>query len=375
MTSVLPGAPAAAPLARVTGQTVGSGSYAPEDVTLLMRPMTLAPTDVAEKERLIQSGERHYSEMISEEAAPTRVHQSLYTKVLQQNARRMAEEVQSLALGIEAHFTGPTIALVSFARAGLPLGVLLYRALENMGHRVRHYGISIIRDKGIDRVALDAIIAAHGAENLVFVDGWTGKGAISDELQRSLADDPRFPGEPPFVVLADPCGKAWMAASSDDWIIPSGILGGTVSGLVSRSILPQDGGLHGCVVYDHLREHDVTRDFIEVVDLQRVLLNRWVPARPWTRRQREQLQQSALSVVDSMARDLGITNLNRIKPGIAEATRAVLRRVPDSVFVRDREDPDVRLLMHLTERQGVPVEEVGERIGPYRALTVIRRAS
>lgn len=364
-----------APLARVNGQTVGSGSYLPKDVTLLMRPMTLAPTDVAEKERLIQSGERHYSEMISNEVAPTLTHQSLYAKVLRQNARRMAEEVQALALGIEAHFTGPSIALISFARAGLPLGVLLYRALENMGHSVRHYGISIIRDKGIDRVALEAVIEAHGADNIVFVDGWTGKGAVSDELQCSLAGDPRFTGEPPLVVLADPCGKAWMAASSDDWIIPSGILGGTVSGLISRSILPQDGGLHGCVVYDHLREFDVTRNFIEAVDMHRALLETSVPARPWAPSERALLQHDALSVVDSMARDLGITNLNRIKPGIAEATRAVLRRVPDSVFVRDREDPDVQLLMHLTERQGVPVEEVGERIGPYRALTVIQRAS
>ena len=145
----------------------------------------------------------------------------------------MASEVQSLALALNAACTGPGIALVSFVRAGLPLGVLLRRALVEMGRDARHYGISIIRDRGIDTVALEAIIRLHGAENIVFVDGWTGKGAISGELARTLADDTRFPAGPRLVVLADPCGRAWLAASAQDWTIPSGILGATVSGLVS----------------------------------------------------------------------------------------------------------------------------------------------
>ena len=36
--------------------------------------------------------------------------------------------------------------------------------------------------------------------------------------------------DPRLVVLADPCGRAWLAASAEDWLIPSGILGATVSG-------------------------------------------------------------------------------------------------------------------------------------------------
>ena len=117
--------------------------------------------------------------MIGLEQAPSDVHQRLYARALLQNGARMASEVQSLALALNAACTGPGIALVSFVRAGLPLGVLLRRALVEMGRDARHYGISIIRDRGIDTVALEAIIRLHGAENIVFVDGWTGKGAIS----------------------------------------------------------------------------------------------------------------------------------------------------------------------------------------------------
>lgn len=92
-----------------------------------------------------------------------------------------------------ARYQGASIALVSFVRAGLPLGVLLRRALVEMGRDARHYGISIIRDRGIDSVALEAIIKAHGAENIVFVDGWTGKGAIGGPDSRQPGGRRAFP--------------------------------------------------------------------------------------------------------------------------------------------------------------------------------------
>jgi len=80
-------------------------------------------------------------------------------------------------------------------------------------------------------------------------------------------------------------------------------------------------------------------------------------------------------VVSALATRFDIGNLNRVKPGIAEATRAVLRRVPDRVLVRDRNDSDVQLLLHLTERAGVTVEEAGADLGPYCAVTIIRSAN
>lgn len=356
-------------------ETVGSGSYSPEDVHLLLRVLCVAPTGVEEKERLIQSGERHYSEIITQESAPLGVHKSLYEKTLAQNSDRMARDVEALALGVAERFTGPTIALVSFVRAGLPLGVLLRRSLIDQGRDVTHYGISIVRDRGIDTVAMEVIIEKHGAENIVFVDGWTGKGAISGELTRSFENDVRFSDPLPLVVLADPCGKAWMAASSEDWIIPSGILGATISGLVSRSIWPNDEGLHGCVVYDHLHEHDVSVSFIEAIELKRKALSPCFPALPWLVDEKANLQKWTLSVIDRVAKDAGITNLNRIKPGIAEATRAVMRRVPDRVMVQSLADEDVQLLNLLTQRTGIEIEEVGDYIAPYRAITVIQRVS
>lgn len=355
--------------------TVGSGSYVRGDVHVLLRPVRIGATDVDEKERLIQTNQKHYSEMLSQEHAPDALHRQLYASALACNGARMAADVQALALGLHRACTGPVIVLVSFVRAGLPLGVLLRRALLDLGREVHHYGISIVRDRGIDRVALEAIIQAHGAENIIFVDGWTGKGAIAGELEHTLAGDPRFPGRPRLVVLADPCGRAWLAASAEDWVIPCGLLGATVSGLVSRSIWPAEGGLHGCVMYEHLHGHDVTREFIERIEVERHALGVVQPAAPWTGEQRQAFQSAAGRVVSTFAERHSITNLNRVKPGIAEATRAVLRRVPDQVLVRDRNDSDVQLLLHLAARAGVQVREAGAELGPYRALTLIRSAN
>lgn len=350
------------------------GSYRPADVEFLLRPLQIEVTSAEEKERLIQSRQRHYSEMIGAENPPTPVHQQLFTEALAQNAQRMAEDVAALAAALDARYTGPSIALVSFVRAGVPLGALLRRALVDRGREVRHYGLSIIRDRGIDWVALEAVIARHGAANIVFVDGWTGKGAIAGELRRCLRGDSRFVGEPPLVTLADPCGHAWLAPSSDDWLIPSGILGATVSGLISRTIWTEDGGYHGCMLYENLRPHDVTDYFVETVDaLRRGLTAPVAAAQPWSAEQRQALQGSARQTIDALAARFDIDNPNRIKPGIAEATRAVLRRVPESVLVRARGDQDVQLLLHLAASVGIEVEEAGAALGPYRAVTIIKR--
>ena len=53
-----------------------SGSYKPEDVQFLLQPIEMAYTPVAEKEQLIQSGQCHYSDMLSQEPAPSAKHKA-----------------------------------------------------------------------------------------------------------------------------------------------------------------------------------------------------------------------------------------------------------------------------------------------------------
>jgi len=349
-----------------------SGSYALGDVEFLLRPMELAPTPVELKERLIQSGARHYAEMISAESAPDAVYLDLYEAALTRNGPRLARDVAALALAL-AQRPGREVVLASLARAGTPIGVLLRRALCTLGRPVRHVSLSIVRGRGVDRAALDAILERDDAAAVVFVDGWTGKGAIADELTAEVAEYNRLRGvtlNAELTVVADLGGFAGLAATADDYLIPSSILGAVVSGLVSRTILPRSAGFHGCVFYESLAAHDRSRAFVERLA---PLVDAALPhsrAATWDPESRRALRTRSEGFVAWALDRYGVGDRNRVKPGVGEATRALLRRVPERVLVQDECSADVQHLRLLAARLAVPVERHPDM--PYRAATIIR---
>jgi hypothetical protein len=355
--------------ARPAAETPFSGSYAPQDVTFLLKPVTLQPTSVAEKERLIQSGRRHYSEMIPPESVPGEAYLVLYRDALARNAPRLAQDVASLAAALADLREGREVVIASLARAGTPIGVLLVRALRRLGLGATHYSVSIIRDRGLDAQALAHIAARHDPRDVIFVDGWTGKGAISGELHRSLTTRPHG-FAPTLAVIADPAGRADIAPTFDDYLIPSGILNSIVSGLVSRTILNADlggpGDFHACVHYRHLAPHDVSRAFVEEIDA----LGATAVPRPLPQGRAEAAQRCEHTIAELGAR-YSVADRNRIKPGIAEATRAVLRRVPERLLVRDAADPDVAHLLALASEKNLEIDLLPAQ-SPYRAAALIR---
>lgn len=356
-----------------------TSSYDPEDVTFLLKPVELPPTPIAEKERRIQNEEMHYSEMISVERRPDARYLEIFEAAFARHRDRIAREIASLArqLALETPMSTTPIVLCSLVRAGVPYGVLLRRALQRIRGNVHHYAVSIIRDRGLDRVAMDHIRTNLPNGRIVFVDGWTGKGAIANELTRSWRG---ISGQTPdLVTLADPSGFASLAASHEDWLIPSGILGANVSGLVSRSILNDqvigEGEFHGAVPVPGLAEIDNTRRYVdEVTERMRPYLQTIHPA------QRNAvdcalLRERAGTCVAQIADRYRIDNLNRIKPGIAEATRAILRRRPWKVFLREAQNPDLEGIQHLCRVDAIDVEVSPDLTGPYRAITLIEKTS
>lgn len=345
-----------------------SGSYDASDVIFLLKPVTLEPTNVTLKEALIQSGARHYSEMLSPEAPPTPEYLALYEAALVRNSARLASHIAALATTLDARSpAGHEIVLASLVRAGTPIAILIARALRRLGREVAHYGVSIIRDRGIDRVALDYILQRHNQDDVVFVDGWTGKGAIAIELRASLAG--RM--DPFLLVVADPAGQADLSATHDDYLIASGLLNSVVSGLVSRSLLSTDivgaSDFHACVSFDALASFDLSRNFVNYID---ALVQSASPIADdaYARRAAHAACNNMVSLI--MA-DAQTNRRNLVKPGIAEATRAMLRRVPDRLYIRDVNDPDVQHLMHLADTKGVAIHPLNHA-GHFRAVAVIR---
>ena len=377
-------------------QEYGSGSYLASDVTVLLDIVdkdAVADVPVSQKEALIQSGQRHYSDMLTLEHAPTAMHEQLYQQALAQGTTRTATDIANLAYTLHHIFqqtvsTERPLILVSLVRAGLPIGVLLQRALADADSSYAlpsvHYGISIIRDRGLDPVALQMILAAHPDSTIIFVDGWTGKGAIYQELARSLDafSDPNHPnfanifhqGENviPLLTLADPAGVAWLAASEEDWLIPSGLLNSTVSGLISRSLYTEpQSGLHRSVFYDNLVAVDHSLAFVEQIDSTRRALS----TSPQYLQTFEQPRYQTADLIDTLAVEYDISNRNRIKPTIAEATRAILRRDPERILLATADHPDTVLLRHLCSERDINITVLGAKILPYQAITLIKERS
>lgn len=385
-------------------QEYGSGSYLASDVTVLLDIVDkddVADVPVSQKEALIQSGQRHYSDILTLEHAPTAMHEQLYQQALAQGTTRTATDIANLAYTLH-HIFQQTVSpqrpliLVSLVRAGLPIGVLLQRALSdkkgsdnersdadsNYALPSVHYGISIIRDRGLDPVALQMILDSYPYSPVVFVDGWTGKGAIYQELVRSLDifSDPNHPnfanifhqGENviPLLTLADPAGVAWLAASEEDWLIPSGLLNSTVSGLISRSLYTEpQSGLHRSVFYDNLVAVDHSLAFVDHIDSARRALS----TSPQYLQTFEQPRYQTADLIDMLAAEYDISNRNRIKPTIAEATRAILRRDPERILLATADHPDTVLLRHLCRERDINITVLGAKILPYQAITLIKQ--
>lgn len=64
-----------------------TGSYQPGDVEFLLKPVVIEMTPVEQKEELIQSGKKHYSDMLSQEPAPTQWHLDLFHRALDRAQR------------------------------------------------------------------------------------------------------------------------------------------------------------------------------------------------------------------------------------------------------------------------------------------------
>ncbi|MFB6629107.1 phosphoribosyltransferase [Streptomyces sp. NPDC056362] len=349
-------------------------SYAPEEVGWLLQDLSdvelEAPTE--EREEAIQSGGAHYAESLPVEYQPSERYQELFHAALESSAARIARAVGTVTETVLAE-RSPRPVLVSLARAGTPVGVLMRRwAKARHGLDLPHYAVSIVRGRGIDANALRWLAAHHDPADVVFVDGWTGKGAITRELAEAVRDFKGF--DPEIAVLADPGSCVRTYGTREDFLIPSACLNSTVSGLISRTVLRSDlvgpDDFHGAKFYRELAGSDVSEAFLDAVaarfdevaasvdtDVKELLATDRTPT--W----------EGWAAVERISEEYGIHDVNLVKPGVGETTRVLLRRVPWKILAKRGADADLAHVRLLAEQRGVPVEEIDEL--PYSCVGLI----
>lgn len=345
-------------------------SYKKDDVQILLKDITgkLPLLNTEEREKKIQSGV-HYSEMLPLEYVPTQKYMEAYNFALKNMSAKTADAVSFLAEQIFAK-RGKNAVIVSLARAGIPAGILVKRYILNKYKvNIPHYAVSIIRGRGIDSNAVDYILKHHGAEDIQFIDGWIGKGAIARELEKAVQ---KYPGlSPELAAVSDPSGTTNLTGTYEDLLIPSALLNSTVTGLISRTVLNSSvigkDDFHGAAFYKELKANDLSNAFLDEVSSK---FNYDIEYR-----EIEKPDFLGIEVIYNLADKLGIEDINFIKPGIGEATRVLQRRTPDLMLINGnfRNSPDLNHLYALAEERGVECKISPIPLHAYKAVGIIKK--
>lgn len=343
------------------------GSYREEDVIFLLRDISNFEIErkSEEREKLIQSG-THYSEMLPVEYQPTEEYLSLFHNTLAQYSKRVAIAVGVVAEQIKERNSLENLVLVSLARAGTPIGILIKRYLAfKYQVDVPHYSISIIRGRGIDETAIDYIFDQHPDAKIQFVDGWTGKGAITYELDEACkayneTHDKKLDSS--LSVLADPGQCVSIYGTRDDFLIPSACLNSTVSGLVSRTVLNYDfmdeSDFHGAKFYKELEDADVSNLYVDTLTSEfEHVQNEVMKKLDELRKEDTTPSWKGMKSVEFIKELFEINNTHFIKPGVGETTRVLLRRVPWKILVNPEHSNDLTHILMLAKERNVPIEE------------------
>jgi hypothetical protein len=149
----------------------------------------------------------------------------------------------------------------------------------------------------------------------------------------------------------------------DDFLIASACLNSTVSGLVSRTVLnrihlgPKD--FHGAKFYPQLADTDVSGVLLDAVsDRFAAVTDEVTCGLPALAGSDRRVTFEGWAAVERIRQQYGIESANFVKPGVGEATRVLLRRVPWKILIREPNHPDHAHLRLLAAQRGVPIEVV-----------------
>ena len=87
------------------------------------------------------------------------------------------------------------------------------------------------------------------------------------------------------------------------------------------------------------------------------------------------VESSGIDEVKQIAKTFDIDDINLIKPGIGEATRVLLRRVPWRILIDERYkgDPQLGHLVRLAEEKNVPIQYYPMK--HYKCCGIIKKMS
>lgn len=344
-----------------------------DDCIFLLKDLTdkIKEITIEEKEELIRKG-INYSEMISKETKPSEGVKRIFFSMLQRDKSITAYYIAKVAEIIYGE-KGNNLVIVSLARAGTPYGILIKKYLKyKYNVDIPHYSISIIRGKGIDNNALKYILKENKNSKIQFVDGWTGKGSITRELDKSIKEfnyNNKTNIDNSLAVISDPAKLCKVCGTREDFGIATCCLNSTVSGLISRTIHNEKyigkDEFHGAKTLYYLKDEDYSQYFIDKIDneLKKISIK-------YEDLVLESIDKEySMKIVNKVRELYDVNNINNIKLSVGESARVLLRRDPRVVLVKNKSDKNIEHILKLAEEKGVKVIEYKD--SDYNCISII----
>lgn len=345
-------------------------SYKKEDCIFLLKDISdkVIEVTIEEKEHLINKGV-NYSEMLSKESNVSLKIRNIFEDLVKNSSKEVATYVGSVAEQIYK-YKGSNAVLVSLARAGSPFGILIKRYIKfKYNIDMPHYSVSIIRGKGIDFNAIKFVLENHPNGKIQFVDGWTGKGSITKELNRTIKEfNNKFSTniDSSLAVIADPAKLSKISGTQKDINLPNCCLNASVSGLISRTVqndnIIGEEDFHGAKYLDYLKEEDYSQFFIDAIEKYFALENRCFDENKIN-------YEYVDKVIDEIRNTYGVEDIHKIKLSIGESSRALIRRKTKLILIKDINNKDVAHIVHMAKEKKVEIKEY--KNSDYECIAII----
>ncbi|MBO1350756.1 MAG: hypothetical protein EBE86_026785 [Hormoscilla sp. GUM202] len=223
------------------------------------------------------------------------------------------------------------LLFVAILRGGVPIADWLCRLLPGSVA----VALSLFVGIGIDRVALQKVRSHYPDRQVIFVDGWTGKGGVAKELSKLEIG--------PLAVLIDPWGWADFSGAVDDLFCPTACFTGVATLGFSSGFYVDDRSLFSSYLFPeaYCRPKLVTTWQNSCPQL---------PSTAPPKKQRFWLET-----------DLRIHS-NEVCRGLMNANPDTLYFADDRVYVREH----YSLILALAERRGVNIVYEAKHLADYQ---------
>ena len=335
-------------------------SYKKGDVELLLKDLTDKVNTISiDKKNKMQKNGLDVKDVVTDEFPIDKKYFDICFDTTKVYAKQTAIAVGNLAEQIYK-IKKENAVLVSILRAGTLTGILVKRYLKNKYNiNVFHYSISLPNfDKQNET---KYILSKHKAKDIIFIDGWTGKGTATKKIEdfaskiNDLGTD--------LAVLSDSINICKFCGIREDIAIPQAPFNACVTGLVgipitSSKYINKDD-FTGSTYLEKLEKIDITNWYIDLIEqnFDYKLCN--------SDNYKENV--NPVEELSELCFKYSVESKD-VNPGINEAARAILRRNLKKLLVKDKSDIQVMQIVKLAQYKNIEIEEYNFKY--YKAATI-----